>query len=200
MTVTQLASTTDVEAAMGRALTSDESSRVGAILDKASELFRRRSGQQFTPGTSDVRLRVLGRKVTLTQRPIVSVESVRNDGEYNQIAVPFSLDGSILWVDGSCSGGFVRVAYTHGGEVPDVVRLAIADLARRVLSIDPNAVTGLTQHGETTGPFSKQDSYATWAQGGQTMLSPDDQALADSFKINTGGLIVQGGYRREFHG
>lgn len=187
MAVTQLASTADVVAALGRELTSDEFARVGAILDKASELFRRRSGQQFTEGTSEVRLKVNGGKVFLPQRPVTAVTSVVDDDgdavEYTQfkqwLTVPL------------LSHEFATVTYTHGGEVPDVVRLCIADIARKVLGISPKAMSGAVQATVTAGPYSRNETYATWAQGGQTMLAPDDAALADSFRIRIPNVIVQ---------
>ena len=185
-TLPPLADVDDVAAAFGRDLTSDEQDRVEAILEKASELFRRRSGQQFTEGTSTVRLKVNGGEVRLTQRPVVSVASVTLDDGTD---VSWSLFGSVLTVP-LRSSDFVRVTYTHGGDVPDVVRLCIAELAKRVLSIDANAAAGETSHMDVDGPFTTQRSYATWAQGGQTMLAPDDLALADSFKRSYGGVVV----------
>src|SRR5690554_1298715 len=127
MAVVQLASSEDVVDALGRDLTDSEELKVGAILDKASELFRNRSGQQFTPGTSSVRLRVVADKVTLPQRPVVSVESVVEDVA-GGAAVPFDLFQSALTLDYPRGGDFVRVAYTHGGDVPDLVRLTIAEI------------------------------------------------------------------------
>lgn len=188
MAVVQLASVTDVQSALGRNLTSDEAARVDAILDKASELFRRRSGQTFTPSTSQNRLKVNGGQVRLPQRPVVSVESVVDDDGFN---VTYTRFQSVLTVDDLTSSDFITVAYTHGGAVPDIVRLCIAEIAKKVLSIDPTAATGIVQHTESTGPFSVSDTYATWAQGGQTMLAPDDDRLALSFKIPTGSVIVQ---------
>ena len=190
MAVVQLASETDVVAAIGRALTSDESARIEAILDKASELFRLHSGQQFTAGNSVVRLRVVGERVTLPQRPVVSVESVVTDDDLDAAVThrtPFkqSLKLTNVW-----GGDLVRVAYTHGGVVPDLVRLTVADVTRKVLEIDPNAVQGKTQHSETVGPFTEQDTYATWAQGGQTMLAPDDRVIAESYRVRTYGAVV----------
>jgi hypothetical protein len=187
MAVTKLAADTDVEAAMGRALTAAEDAKVGAILDKASELFRRRSGQTFTAGTSDVRLRVVANTVQLTQLPVVSVQSVTDmDGE----AVEYTLDGSRLVLDCPAGGSFVQVAYTHGGAVPDLVRLTIADIARKILLIDANAQAGKVQHTDTAGPYSTNDTYATWAQGGQTMLAPADLEVADSYRVRTRGAWV----------
>ena len=191
MAVVQLASQADVVAALGRVLTSEESARVGAILDKASELFRRRSGQQFTAGTSFVRLRVVGDQVSLPQRPVVSVTAVTtDDGE--DTAVTFgTLFQSKVRLSGVVGGDMVRVNYSHGSAtVPDLVRLTVADITRKVLEIDPNAVSGKTQHSETVGPFTEQDTYATWAQGGQTMLSPSDADIADSFRVRSYGAVV----------
>lgn len=188
MAVTQLASQADVEAALGRDLTSDEVSRVGAILDKASELFRRRSGQTFTADRSEVRRQVTGGKVYLPQRPVTTVHSlVDADGD----TVEYTLFKQWLLDIPLVSGAFVTVDYSHGGDVPDVVRLCIADIARKVLSIDPNAVNGVTQKSETAGPMTEQYTYAAWAVGGQTMLAPDDAALADSFRRRLPSLIVQ---------
>jgi len=187
MAVTQLASQADVEAALGRDLTSDEASRVDAILDKASELFRRRSGQDFTVGSSQVRLRVSDGKVYLPQRPVIAVTEVIDDDGNAYSTRRFKQQLTLT----DCLAEFVIVTYSHGGDVPDVVRLCIADIARKVLSIDPSAVKGMTQYSETTGPFTEQQTYAAWAVGGQTMLAPDDAALADSFRRRLPSLIVQ---------
>ncbi len=186
MAVIQLATSADVVSVLGRDLTEIESARVDAILDKASELFRIRSRQEFTDGVSLVRLRVLDGTIRLTQRPVVSVESVETlDG----VGVEFTLFASEVRVDSS--EAFLNVAYTHGGEVPDVVRLCIAEVAKRVLVIPEMANAGMNQFSQTTGPFNESGTFANWAVGGQTMLAPDDLALADTFKIRRGSLIVQ---------
>lgn len=184
MAVVQLASQTDVEDVLGRVLTSAEDARVDAILDKASELFRRVSGQQFTSGTSDVRLRAVGRYVYLTQRPVVSVEAVA-DMEGDE--VEYTLDGSRIVFEDPAGGEFFQVEYTHGGDVPDLVRLTIAEIAAKVLRIDPNALAGKVQHTDTAGPYSTNDTYATWAQGGQTMLAPADLEIAKSYRVRSYG-------------
>lgn len=186
MAVDQLASINDVESALGRVLTSEESARVGAILDKASELFRLVSGQRFTPGESVARVKVNGGRVFLRQAPVVSVESVTDDAG---VDVPHTLFKQWLTVP-KRSHEFVIVSYSHGGEVPDLVRLTVADVARQVLSIDPVASTGVSQFSETTGPFTDQLTYAAWAQGGATRLSPEDQAVARSFRVKIPNVWV----------
>lgn len=189
MAVVQLATSVDVVAVLGRDLTPDEDAKVGAILDKASELFRRASGQTFTAGTSLVRLKVTADYVVLPQRPVVSVESVIVD-EAGGASIAYELFQSRLILTDVSAGDMVRVAYTHGGVVPDVVRLCIADIARKVLELDPAAVAGKTQATRTAGPFTESATYATWAVGGQTMLAPDDERLARSFRPVGRGSVV----------
>jgi hypothetical protein len=182
-----LAMAADVAEVLGRDLTSSEAIKVEPILDKASALFRRRAGQEFTEGQSEVRLKVNGGKVYLPQYPVTDVVSVTDDDgegvDYEQVG---------QWLDvGLGSDKFVTVVYTHGGEVPDLVRLTVAEVAKRVLLVPESAQTGVTQHSETAGAFTQSDSYATWAQGGQTMLAPDDLAIADSFRVAVPTIWVQ---------
>jgi hypothetical protein len=95
------------------------------------------------------------------------------DVEFTYRDQAVTVQTSVLWV---------LVEYTHGGDVPDLVRLAVAEIGAVVLRIDAQALTGVSQAGETTGPFSRQFSYASWAIGGATRLSPDDVKLARSFR------------------
>ena len=186
MAVEQLASVEDVKEAFGRDLTSEEQERVGAILDKASELFRLASGQQFTPGRSEVRVKVNGGRAFLRQAPVTDVHAVTGDSGQD---VPFTLFKRWLTVP-KISHEFVVVDYSHGGDVPDLVRLTIADVVRQVLSINPNAAEGVTQYSATTGPFTDQYTYAAWAQGGSTRLAPDDLAVAESFRVRVPNVWV----------
>lgn len=186
MAVVQLASQEDVEAAFGRDLTPEEEERVGTILDKASELFRLASGQQFTPGRSTARIKVNGGRVFLRQNPVTVIHTVTDD---RGTAVSYELSQRWLTVP-RISHEFVNVDYSHGGDVPDLVRLTIADVARQVLSINRNAAEGVTQYSATTGPFTDQWTYATWAQGGATRLAPDDLAIAHSFRTRIPNVWV----------
>lgn len=182
-----LANVEDVETVLGRQVASEEVGRVEAILAKASALFRLHSKQEFTPGDSVSRLKVNGGRVRLPQYPAVDVRSVVDD---DGSAVEYRRAGQWLTV---CLGSHehVTVDYTHGGEVPDLVRLTVAEVAKKILSIDPMAAAGASQVGETTGPYTDQITYATWAQGGQTMLAPDDLAIARSFRPRTPRMWVQ---------
>ncbi|MDI2032992.1 hypothetical protein [Paenarthrobacter nitroguajacolicus] len=182
-----LANATDVEALLGRDLSDTETRRVEGILAKASALFRLEARQQFTPGESLVRLRVTYGRVYLPERPVVEVHSVTDDAG---AAVAYKRFKQWLTV---CRGShaFVTVAYSHGSDtVPELAKSTVADIARKVLSIAPEAVTGVTQMSTTSGPFTDSATYAAWAVGGQTMLSPDDQATARSFRARPPKVTV----------
>lgn len=191
-----LASVEDVQTQLGRDLTTAETARVADILAKASSAFRRLSRQDFTPNTSTVRLKVNGGQIRLEQEPANSVSTVVDDRGND---VGFRLLGQLLFVwdlKHLCplpSDEFVTVTYSHGGEVPDLVRVTIAELAAKILRIDPTAAAGVTTGTVTTGPFSETRTYAGWAVGGTTMLSPDDQAVALSYRYQGGQVIVMRG-------
>jgi hypothetical protein len=179
MALTQLAAAPDVEALLGRVLTAEEAAKVEAILDKLSEQFRRHARQQFTPGTSTVRLKADGGRIYLWERPVTEVTTVvDDDGD----AVDYEQVGQWLHVDVD-SSTFLTVTYDHGAEiVPDLVRLTVADAARQALLIDAAAQVGAVQSTEAAGSVSQSRTYATWAQGGKAMLSPDDIATARTFR------------------
>lgn len=190
--------------ALGRELSEAETGRAERLLAQASARFRREARQRFTPGESVVRLRVDGgRYVYLPESPVVDVLSVTGeDGRalaWRRLSptgqeIELTLGGEFVIRPGVVvepPGGitrprFVVVNYTHGGEVPEVVAAAVAGAVARVLNADPEAVAGATQvtDSDTRGPFSrsKQRQFAAWAVGGQVLLSPDDLALARSFR------------------
>lgn len=173
-----LAEPIDVEQVLGRSLTSDEENRVGMVLRKASELFRREAQQKFTAGESVVRLRNRTGTVYLPERPVIEVASVvDDDGE----TVEHTVAGQVMTVTDTTALWFV-VSYTHGGVVPDLVRDTVAEVAARALLTTTDAWAGKTQAGETVGPFSTQASFAAWVVGGGVRLSPEDMRVARSFR------------------
>jgi hypothetical protein len=182
-----LATADDVKALLGRDLSESEQNRVGAVLAKASALFRLEAKQEFTPGESVVRLRVSGGRVYLPERPVTDVLSVVDDNGY---AVDYTRVKQWMTVSRG-SDEFVTVEYTHGSDaVPDLAKLTVADIARKVLSVAPEAVSGATQSSTTSGPYTDSATYAAWAVGGQTMLSPDDKAIARSFRVRPPKVTV----------
>jgi hypothetical protein len=177
----------DIEAALGRPLTDSESARATFIANKLSEAFKERARQTFTVKQYTHRLKVdAGGRVVPTRAPLVSVVAVTTDDGQ---AIPYNVRRGFIQV-ASPATEFVVVTYTAGlDRVPTAVRLQLADSVRRILLIPDAAAQGATQMTETTGPFTQTRQYATWAVGGQALLSPDDQALADSFRPRRAGHV-----------
>lgn len=182
----------DIESALGRTLSDEEKPRALFVADKLSEAFRQRARQSFTVETYVHRLKVdAGGRVFPTRAPLVEVLAVFTD---EGAPIAYEKRHGFLFVRAWCSE-FVVVTYTAGlTEVPVAVRLQLADSVRRVLLIPDAAAQGATQATDTTGPFTQTRQYATWAVGGQALLSPDDQALADSYRPRRAGHVwVMGG-------
>lgn len=173
-----LATIADVEARLGRPLTTSELSKATAWLEDASALFTQRAMQQFIPGESKVRLFPKDGVVRLVQRPVIEVVSVKDlDG----VEIDFTFDGHQSLYDlGAYSP--VIVEYEHGSEdVPADVVACVAGMVVRTLQIAPDAASGVTQ--QSVGPFSQ--SYAAWAVGGQVMLSPAEEKVASNYREKT---------------
>lgn len=185
-----LATIADVEARLGRSLTVAEQSKAAAYLDDASALFTQRAVQKFEVGESTVRLFPKDGVVRLIQRPVISVDTVLDiDGH----EIDFTFDGHQSIYD---LGAYtpVIVTYQHGSaDVPQDVIAVVAGMVARTLSISPDAAAGVQQ--QSVGPFSQ--SYASWAVGGQVMMSPAEAKVADAYrglKFQSTSTIGNGNY------
>lgn len=180
--LTPLASPDDVASALGRALTSAESARAAFVLSKLSAAFRAAARQAFAVERYMHRLKADGGRVWPTRAPLRAVHAVTTD---DGTPLPYQVRHGFIELAQDAADGpeFVVVSYDAGLDtVPEEVRLQIADSARRVLSISGAAAEGATQVTETTGPFSESRQMASWAVGGQAILSPDDEALAVRYR------------------
>lgn len=192
---------------LDRELTEAEQARAARLLDQVSGRFRREARQTFTPAESTVRLRVVDRCVYLPECPVTEVWAVVSDDGRPVAYKRTPEGGQVLTLSfggefeirpgvtveppgGARVPGFVTVTYAHGGEVPEPVRDAVAAAVVRVMSIDSDAVQGATQVTDTRGPFSRTRQFAAWAVGGQALLSPDDVALARSYRPRAPRLWV----------
>jgi hypothetical protein len=170
-----LATIADVEARLGRSLTVAEQPKAAAYLEDASALFVQRAVQKFEVGESTVRLFPKDGIVRLVQRPVIEVVEVKDiDG----VEIDYTFDGHQSLYD---LGAYtpVTVTYEHGSAtIPADVVACVAGMVARTLSISPDAAAGVTQ--QSVGPFSQ--SYATWAVGGQVMMSPAEAKVADYYR------------------
>lgn len=192
--MTTLATQDDVEAILGRALTTDESNRIDALLDAASARFRAAAGgRQFTPATSTLTARVIDGRVSLPQRPVVSVDSVTTvapDGTAGVAIGTWLFDGistvhlgawrtlQINLPELDDSDDTVVVTYTHGdATVPDDVRWAVTSMVTRTLT-QQSAAAGVVS--ETIGGYSYRVGDA--AAAGALGMNADEQAIAARYR------------------
>lgn len=203
-----LAADTDIEARLGRALTSAEDARVGALLDDASARVRRYTGQTFTVVNDDtVILRPVGSYLLLPQLPVISVSSVvgvDDNGVPGGEISGWVFDG-VDRIDMSCVGfGFVgdiwwpwsygpesfQVVYSHGeADAPDDVVGVVCAMVIRVL-LSPSMVEGLNT--ERIGQYS----YGFQQGGGGTpgavvRLSEQDKEILSSYRRQAGSVQVR---------
>lgn len=196
MPLDPLAQQSDVETNLGRPLTADETTRVPALLSRASQLIRSYTGLSFTLVSNDVVvLRMAYGRVRLPQRPVTDVTSVKlvgYDGK-QRYAIPFIWDGlDVVTLTGDLQvinlpeilhdvyATTAEITYSHGySTVPDDVRDLTAEVVARVYQ-SPGS-PGVQY--QTAGPFSVR--LAAGYGSGQVMLTADDKQLLDD-----------GGYRR----
>ncbi|HMA77863.1 MAG TPA: hypothetical protein VKP88_01855 [Candidatus Paceibacterota bacterium] len=173
-----LATIADVEARLGRELTTSEDSQATAWLTDASAMFVQRARQKFEVSESTVRLFPRDGIVRLVQRPVIEVTSVTDiDGS----EIDFTYDGhQSIYELGTYSP--VIVTYDHGSDtIPEDVVAVVAGMVVRTLLIPDDAAAGIQQ--QSVGPFSQ--SYANWAVGRQVLMSPSDIEVANYYREKT---------------
>jgi hypothetical protein len=173
-----LATIADVQARLGRVLTTAEGAQANAWLSDASAMFVQRAVQKFEVSESVVRLFPRDGIVRLVQRPVIEINSVTDiDG----VEIDYTFDGhQSLYELGTFSP--VVVDYEHGSDViPDDVVAVVAGMVVRTLLIPDDAAAGIQQ--QAVGPFSQ--SYATWAVGRQVLMSPSDIEVANHYRDKT---------------
>jgi hypothetical protein len=149
--VAALATSADVEAQLGRSLTSDEEERVDALLNAASVRARSRTGRQFTAGDYTVERSVDFRGRVRLPETVDSVSEVRavyNDGTTEVIDEDaWTLRGNTIYnLTYWCR---VEVDYTVSADIPDDIIAAVAAIAASGLSMSADGVQS-----ETIGGFT----------------------------------------------
>jgi hypothetical protein len=185
-----LASPLDVQERLGRALTDTESLRVEALIRDASAKVRAVSTQQFTPGTTtglELPISKTGR-VRLPQRPVVSVEAVTdlNDNALTFTQVNEWLDVCLtplnaweLHLPVGWRPAGVKVDYTHGGDVPDLIVGVVCAVVGRGLGNDPTSANTFQESIDGYSIGTSVTMAVALAQGG---LLPSEIEICESFK------------------
>lgn len=191
-----LIGTPDLEARLGRSLTSSEAARAPALMADASALIRRYTGQQFEVVADDVvTLRPVGVHLRLPQRPVTAVDQVVAAGcdPLPDLVLPvgswcwdgidlielFPLSSHIFlslpewWHDHGNTPDTYRVTYDHGAaEIPPDVVAVAAGVVLRVLSA-PSQSEGMVS--ERIGQYFYQMQQGMGSVGLSVRLTADDK-------------------------
>ncbi|QBI53428.1 hypothetical protein [Streptomonospora litoralis] len=190
-----LASQTDIEARLGRALTTAEEDRVEAVLDDASAIVRNYTRQDFGQQESTQILRIINGRVRLPQRPVLSVSAVGIVDPWGQsppAQVPYMFDGidsinltggDVLlnapewWADLDAAATTAEVTWTHGyATTPgDVVAVVCGMVIRQLLVPQQPGVRSEQAGGESI-------SYADALMTGTVTLTRDDRRILNRYR------------------
>lgn len=190
-----LATFDDVQAEYPGEIPAADEPRLTRLLENASAVVRNYTRQAFTRQSSTARLRPIGYKVRLPQRPVVSVESVAIVDGTNLL--PFTGwvwdGGSEVWIGGGSTvvnlpeavgdlfrytTPLVEVSYTHGyDEVPVDVKAVVVGLVARTYAAP--GVAGVFKS-QTVGPFS--GTLTDSATQGITSLGQAEREILNAYR------------------
>jgi hypothetical protein len=185
-----LATTTDLEARLGRYLTEEEEARAESILADVAASVRLYCGQSFVRSEHQLRSRVRRGKVRLPQRPVHEVVSV---ADRFGMPVPYTWDGidtvhvTTRAFPGCAPVQVVDVVYDAGpDEVPAAIVGVVCSVALRTLGTDPT-------EGAVRSESIDGYSYTLGSTGGAGSfgLLEDEKRTLDVFR-RVGGTIWGG--------
>lgn len=144
----------DVEAELGRTLTSVEAGKVDAALDSASDLVRTLTNRRWAAGTYTVRRRPRGGMVVLdSPSAVTTIDAVDALGATTPLA-GHVLRGSTVY---NVGGDWVEITYTSTGDIPsELIRVVAAMAARDVTEDRPQ---GATSYAVSTGALSESAQF-----------------------------------------
>jgi hypothetical protein len=182
--MTALAVDSDVEASLGRTLTTEEAARVDSLLLLASAAVSNETGYRFAPGEYTVERRVRGGKVKLPA-DVDSVDSVVAVGQCDgsetalTVDVDYTVRGSTVY---GLPGCWVAVTFTVVAAVPvEIVALVAAIVAN---TVETGATAAIAS--ETAGPFTT--SYVD--SNGRVWISKSDKLILKPYKQPKPALVL----------
>jgi hypothetical protein len=183
--MTALATSADVVADLGRALTTIEAAKVASALDKASALIRDETRRLFEADTFVVRRKVRDGKVVLDNPESVnSVVEVSEDGSESTLT-GYVLRGSVLY--GLGCDKWVEIDYDSVGSVPDELVTITAAIAAR--NITTTAPEGAESYTVTRGPFSESASFSEATDSASAL--PSEMKVIRKYALARSGPVSQ---------
>jgi hypothetical protein len=169
--MTALAIPPDVETALGRSLTAEETPRAVALLLLASAAVEEHTGYRFAPGTYTVGRKPRGGKVRIpADVATATVTEVNQSTGAASVITGYTLRGSTLYGLKAC---WVEVVFIVTAEVPDEIATLVAGIVAATLAGPP-----VGAESAQAGPF--QMSFVT--SSGKVYLSASDKLILRRYK------------------
>jgi hypothetical protein len=185
--VAPLATIADLEQRDGPVAAGDID-RVTALLQDASSAVRAYTGQFISQTTTTVRSRIRNGEIRLSQRPVITVDSVADlDGDDLE---GWTFDGIDRLFPPLSADAVVDVTYTHGFAVipQDIIGVACAIAAR---SLGSDADPGVTS--ETIAGYSY--SRGTVAAAGPWGMFDQERRVLARYRRSGGSARLSIGYQ-----
>ena len=169
-----LAVVSDVEAGLGRSLTTEETPRATSLLVLASAHVESGdvTGYRFAPGSYTIGRKVRDGKVVLPAK-VATIAAVRAVDQSNGAVTVLTGFTSHKRTVYGLSAAFIEVDFTVTAAVPDEVVKLVAGIVASTLSGPPVGAAS-----EGAGPFSI--SYVN--SSGKVWLSASDKAILGKYK------------------
>lgn len=193
-----LATSLDVVERLGRALTSEEAAKVGALILDASSSVIAYAGQAFTLHETTGLLRIRNREVVLPQRPVSAVTSIVDQFGNTLPFIWIEGDTTVTLASSTWLNAFelnilpwtriakVNVTYTHGYyAIPDDVVGVVCQIVGRALGT-PSTDAGLTS--ETIAGYAYTQGAAAGA--GPFGMLPDEKRILDRYRTLVGPALM----------
>ncbi len=169
----ELATTADVETALGRDLTENEIGRVSLLLSTAAEAVAAETNRyRFEPGSYTVRRKVHGGRVKIPAAVdvITAVSSVDPETGAPSPITGWTLYGSTVYGIAACTA---EIAFTVTADVPPAIVAIVAGAVASTLASDIQGVSS-----ETVGPWTT--SYVDGS--GRVWFSKSDKAILARYR------------------
>jgi len=199
-----LAELTDIEDRLGRELAANETSKVVAALSDASAVVRAYTRRTFTKNTTTTRLRPRGNKVTLPDRPVISVDALATVFAFagTETITPTPawsfvggfeihlLDPGLLingpTLDLSDDNVWCQVTYTHGfEEIPEDIVAVVANMVVRGVNLPGGGLID----SETIGPYTTR--YNAVGSVGPLSMTDGERRILNNYRATSRSIELR---------
>lgn len=166
------ATTTDVEARLGRSLSSSEQTMVADVLAEVTSAIQIYTGQRFENGVATFTVRTDNGSVSLPQRPVKSITSVN---AYGSDYLNYEVIGNTI--AGLPRGTSIEIVYEYGyDDIPDAIQgICVRAAMRALASPEGQALASVTVGGYT-------ETYVQPKNDSGVVLGLADKAILDRYK------------------